>query len=119
MKWAGVYWQQPPKNWGEDAKWQGRGYDLSLYKRLTFWARSQKKCEIKFKVGGIGGAYGDSLRPAKEIRAKLKQDWQWYEINLMGGNLKHIIGGFCWTTDWDSNPEGITFYLDDIRFEKN
>jgi exo-beta-1,3-glucanase (GH17 family) len=118
VKWAGVYWQQPEKNWGKDPKWQGRGYDLSAYARLTFWARAERECEIEFKVGGIDGPYGDSLKQAREVRAKLGPKWQRYEIGLKGANLKHIIGGFCWVTNWEDNPDGVTFYLDDIRFEK-
>lgn len=118
-RWAGVYWQQPPKNWGTDSKWQGRGYDLSAYVQLTFWARAERECEIEFKVGGIDGPYGDSLKQAKEVRAKLGLTWQRYRINLRGANLKHIIGGFCWVTNWEDNADAVIFYLDDIRLEKN
>lgn len=119
LKWAGVYWQQPAGNWGNDPNLKGRGYDLSAYARLTFWARAEKECEIEFKVGGIVGPYGDSLRQAKMVRAKLGPKWQRYEISLKGANLKHIIGGFCWVTNWEDNPDGVTFYLDDIGYEKN
>ncbi len=118
-RWAGVYWQYPEKNWGTEPKWQGRGYDLSAYTRLSFWARAERECEIEFKVGGVSGPYGDSLRQASVMRAKLGPQWQRYEIKLQGANLKHIIGGFCWVTNWDDNPDGVVFYLDDIRFEKN
>ena len=118
FKWAGVYWQQPEKNWGKDPNFAGRGYDLSAYARLTFWARAEKECAIDFKVGGIDGPYGDSLKQAKMVRAKLGPKWQRYEISLRGANLRHIIGGFCWVTNWEDNPASITFYLDDTRFEK-
>jgi hypothetical protein len=118
-EWAGVYWQRPPKNWGTKPEWQGRGYDLSAYTRLVFWARAERECEIEFKVGGIKGPYGDSLKEGRVIRAKLELRWRWFEIKLKGANLKHIIGGFCWTTSREDNPDGITFYLDDIRYEKN
>jgi exo-beta-1,3-glucanase (GH17 family) len=119
VRWAGVYWLQPGKNWGQEAKWQGRGYDLSAYSRLTFCARADRECFVEFKVGGNDHRYGDSLKEAREIRAKLTPSWQHYEIGLRGADLRHIIGGFCWATDWETNSDGIVFYLDDIRFERN
>lgn len=117
-KWAGVYWQQPPDNWGTNPKWKGKGFNLSPYKRLTFWARADKDCRIEFKVGGIKERYGDSLKYPRTKTAKLTENWQTFEIDLKGADLKHIIGGFCWVTNWNSNSKGATFYLDDIRFEK-
>ncbi len=118
LKWAGVRWQHPAGNSGKDPNYVGRGYDLSAYARLVFWARADRECVIEFKVGGIDGPYGDSLKQGRMVRAKLGPKWQWYEVKLNGANLQHIIGGFCWVTNWDDNPDGVTFYLDDIRFEK-
>ncbi len=115
---AGVYWLEPADNWGRTPELQGRGYDLSGYTRLTFWARAEQECIIEFKVGGIDGPYGDSLRPARQVLTKLGQQWQQYEIDLSGANLECIIGGFCWVTNWDTNPKGAVFYLDSIRFER-
>lgn len=117
-EWAGVYWQEPPNNWGKNPLWEGRGFDLSGYNRLVFWARADKVCTIEFKVGGINEPYGDSLAYPRSVYANLSKDWQKFEINLEGANLKYIIGGFVWATSWDMNPDGITFYLDDIRFER-
>jgi exo-beta-1,3-glucanase (GH17 family) len=117
-KWAGVYWQEPPNNWGTDAFWAGSGFDLSDYSRLLFWARADKPCTVQFEVGGISGPYGDSLAFPRSINAQLTTDWQEFEIDLDGADLTHIIGGFAWVTNWDTNPNGTTFYLDDIRFEK-
>ena len=31
--------------------------------------------------------------------------------------MSYIIGGFCWSANVDNNPEGATFYLDEIKFE--
>ncbi len=116
-KWAGVYWQHPPDNWGTKSEWKDKGFDLSSYKRLTFWARSEQECRIEFKVGGINEMYGDSLKYARRINARLSKEWKQFEINLGGANLRHIIGGFCWASNWNENPDGAVFYLDDIRFE--
>jgi hypothetical protein len=117
-RWAGVYWQEPPNNWGKDEVNKGRGFDLSGYRRLTFWARADKQCQVQFKVGGIDAKYGDSLRQARQKTTKLTQDWSPFTIDLEGAKLSHIIGGFCWVANQDANPEGIVLYLDEIRFEK-
>lgn len=113
--WAGAFWQDPPNNWGD----KPGGYDLTGYKRLTFWARGEKGGEkiAEFKTGGITGEYGDSdsaTLPAIE----LTQDWKKYTIDLSDKNLAHWIGGFCWSASRDDNPNGFDFYLDDIRFER-
>ncbi len=117
-KWAGVYWQNPPNNWGKNPANKGKGFDLSAYRRLVFSARADRECTIEFKVGGIDERYGDSLSYPRSKTAKLDDNWREFQIDLGGANLKHIIGGFCWASKWDANPDGVTFYLDDIRFEK-
>lgn len=116
-KWAGVYWQEPPNNWGTDGIWAGRGFDLSDYSRLIFWARADAPSAVEFKVGGIAETYGDSLVFPRSIIADLTEEWQEFEIDLEEADLTHIIGAFVWATNWDTNPDGVTFYLDDIRFE--
>jgi hypothetical protein len=116
--WAGVYWQNPPQNWGS----KKGGFDLTGMTKLTFWARGAKGGEViqKFKVGGIGiepkAMYPDSSET--EIGPiELTDTWKQYTINLAGKDLSSINGGFCWVANADLNPEGATFYLDDIKFE--
>lgn len=114
-QWAGVFWQNPPNNWGD----KEGGYNLTEYKRLTFWAKGEMGGELinEFKVGGITGQFGDSdsvsIGPVS-----LTNQWKKYEIDLAGKDLRNIIGGFCWATSKDNNPTGFVFYLDEIRFEK-
>jgi hypothetical protein len=62
--------------------------------------------------------YGDSLRDARSTVARLTEQWEEFEIDPTGADLGHIVGGFCWVTNWDTNPQAVTLYLDDIRFEK-
>ncbi len=113
--WAGAFWQNPANNWGEKMG----GYDLSAYKRLTFWARGAKGNEriAEFKIGGISGEHGDS-DAASIGPIELTKDWKQYTIDLADKNLAHIIGGFCWSASRDDNPDGFVIFLDDIRFEK-
>jgi len=112
--WAGVYWQSPANNWGQ----LKGGYDLTGAKALTFWARGEKGGEVvnKFMMGGISGTYSDSdsitIGPIT-----LTNEWKKYEIDLTGLDLSYISGGFGWVANIDSNTEGVTFYLDDIRYE--
>src|SRR6266700_5477821 len=112
--WAGIFWQEPVNNWGDKAG----GYDLSHYKKLTYWARGAKGGEniSEFKVGGITGENGDS-DSASIGPITLTKDWKPYTIDLSKKNLNHIIGGFAWSASRDNNPQGFIIYLDQIHFE--
>jgi hypothetical protein len=113
-RWAGIYWQNPPNNWGS----RDGGFDLSKATKLTFWARGEKGGERieEFKIGGILGEYSDS-DTAGIGPVILTQEWKQYTIDLTGKDVSYIIGGFCWSTNIDVNPDGVTFYLDEIRYE--
>lgn len=113
-RWGGVYWQNPANNWGD----RKGGFDLTGATKLTFWAKGENGGERieEFKIGGITGLYPDSdiagIGPVL-----LADEWKQYEIDLRGKDLSYISGGFAWATNLDVNPEGATFYLDDIRYE--
>ncbi|MBU4305304.1 MAG: hypothetical protein KJ893_06770 [Candidatus Omnitrophica bacterium] len=113
--WAGVFWQNPPNNWGE----KKGGFDIRGAKKITFWARGEAGDERiqEFKAGGISGTYPDS-DSAGIGPVDLTSEWQQYTIDLSDVDLSYISGGFCWATNADSNPQGCTFYLDDIRYEQ-
>jgi hypothetical protein len=112
--WAGVYWQNPPNNWGS----KKGGFDLTGMTKITFWGRGAKGGEIlqKFVIGGIKGTYPDSAE-VEFGPVELTDIWKQYTINLVGKDLSYISGGFCWVTTADLNPDGMTFYLDDIKYE--
>jgi len=113
-RWAGIFWQNPANNWGTvDA-----GYDLSKANKFTFWARGDKGGERieEFKVGGIMGEFSDS-DSATIGPVILNKEWTQYTIDLKGKDMSYLIGGFACSTNVDSNPEGATFYLDEIKFE--
>ena len=113
-RWAGIYWQNPPNNWGE----KDGGFDLSNATKLTFWARGAKGGERieEFKAGGLFGEYSDS-DVAGIGPVVLTKEWKQYTIDLKGKDFSYIIGGFCWATNVDVNPEGAIFYLDEIKYE--
>lgn len=112
--WAGLYWQNPENNWGNI----DGGYNLTDAVRLTFWVRGDIGDERieEFKVGGIEGKFSDSdVAGIGPIR--LTTEWKQYSIPLKGRDLSYISGGFCWAASVEQNLEGLTFYLDDIRYE--
>jgi exo-beta-1,3-glucanase (GH17 family) len=115
-RWAGVYWQDPVNNWGKTPG--PTGYDLSHLSQLTFWVRGRSGGEqVQFLVGGIAGPYPDSLQPALMTPViTLTTNWQQITIPLAGKNLTHIIGGFGLVVSNTNNPNGATFYLDDIVY---
>jgi hypothetical protein len=129
--WAGVFWQFPDKNWGS---W--RGYDLSHYCfhgeeiQLSFAARGETGEErIKFQAGGINRPlyfnsnfkFQDTFGPVKPNNSlrdgvlKLSRNWRLYSFDLTDKDLRNVIGPFCWVADNDLNPQGATFYLDEMR----
>ncbi len=112
--WVGVYWQNPANNWGS----KKGGFDLTGLNKVTFWARGAKGGEIiqKFTVGGIKGTYPDSTS-VEMGPVELTDQWKQYTINLTGKDLSYISGGFGWVSTADLDPNGITFFLDDIKYE--
>lgn len=112
--WAGMYWQNPPNNWGSE----DGGYDLTGVSKFTFWARGEKGGEKieEFRVGGIPGEYPDSdIAGIGPIL--LNKEWTQYEIDLGDKDMSFISGGFMWSANVDGNPEGFVLYLDDMVYE--
>lgn len=128
--WAGSYWLNKSgakgDNWGQ---YSGLNLSNKGYTKVTFWARGLYGNEIiKFGSGGIDNT-GDNPKAFKYKDSyggedsginkfiTLTRDWKQYSIDLTGKNLSSVIGGFFWSVDWQKNPTGVTFFLDDIRFE--
>lgn len=116
-KWAALGWRHPPHNKGKEARFAGKGFDLSGFGRLTFAARADEPCKLRFSVGGVDEAFGDSLSYPRNLFAQLDRKWKEFVIDLRDADLRHIITGLTWATNWETTPHGVTFYLDDVRFE--
>ena len=114
QQWAGIYWQSPAYNWGD----RTGAYNLDGADHVSFWAKGAAGGEkIEFLVGGIHGSYPDSIQPAASTGVvTLTSVWQEYVIDLSNYDLSQVIGGFAWTATKADNPNGATFYLDDIRY---
>ena len=48
----------------------------------------------------------------------LTSKWKQYTLDLSGKDLSNIKGGFSFIVNRTLNPDGCTFYLDDIRYER-
>ena len=111
---VGVMWQHPANN---DGTLDG-GLDLRGAKKLAFWARGEQGGELveAFFFGGALGAYPDT---DKKILGNiyLSREWTQYEIDLTDLDLSYISCFFGWATGRFNNPDGMVFYLDDIRIE--
>ena len=114
QKWAGIYWQNPPNNWGN----QKGGFNLTGASKLIFWAKGEKGGERieEFKMGGLMGDYPDT-DAAMIGPVILTKEWKEYTIDLRGKDLSYISAGFAWSTNTDVNQEGCTFYIDDLKYE--
>jgi hypothetical protein len=112
FNWAGVAWQHPANNWGD----QDGGYDLTGATHLELWARGEYGGEkVSFGVGLLGKdtAHPDSGQ-TKVDGIVLKQEWQRYRIPLKRVDLSSIKTGFVVTVSGRATP--VTIYLDSIQF---
>ncbi len=113
LGWAGAVWQNPANSWG---MFDG-GYNLTAAKTISFWARGDKGEEVvAFSFGGTSGNYPDS-DSLSTGPVKLSGEWMQYVMDLAGTDLRYISAGFGFAVRRDMNPDGCTFYLDDIRYE--
>ncbi|MDD5067263.1 MAG: hypothetical protein PHF84_09470 [bacterium] len=111
--WAGLYWQYPANNWGNNKR---GGFSLTGAKNLFFYAHGLKGDEVlEFKVGGIQGPYGDSDQISTGL-VSLSRKWTLYKIDLKNLNLKNIIGGFGIIVIAPLNQNGLTVFLNDVYY---
>jgi hypothetical protein len=110
--WAGVAWQHPPNNWGD----QDGGFDLVGATHLEVWARGEFGGEqVGFGVGLLGedAAHPDSGQASVE-GIILSQEWRRYRVPLKEVDLSSIKTGFVVTLTGRLNS--VTVYLDSIQF---
>jgi hypothetical protein len=116
--WAGVYWQEPEDNWGTIPN---AGYNLTGATEISFYAKGENGGEkVKFFAGGIidKAPYPDSFKTPVVV-ITLEPSWKEYRIDLTSKDLSHVIGGFGFALTRSDNPNGATFYLDNIAYDKS
>ncbi len=113
----------PRANWGEQAN---AGLDLRGANRLSFWAKGARGGEeVEFFAFGVGNGkasampYPDSAKKVSLGWVKLIRTWRKYTIDVSKADLSYVLGGFGWVTSAANNGgRDITFYLDDIQYDK-
>jgi hypothetical protein len=126
--WAGIFWwPEACGPTGDEQFWRNArsgvcavnlgkiGGFAQGHAKLSLWARGQRGGEVvSFKVGS------HDLLPTPACsagRLRLETDWKRYEIDLTTADLTRMVGLFAWTAADVDNPDGATFYLQDIQFE--
>ncbi len=115
---------KPGENWGEVPN---AGVDLRGATTLTFWARGANGGErVEFFAFGVGRKNGVPVEDHPDSSTKvttgfvtLTTTWKEYVLDLGGRDLSYVLGGFGWVTKAENNAgKDITFYLDDITYDK-
>ncbi len=110
--WAGIAWQHPANNWGDE----DGGFDLAGANELELWARGEYGGEkINIGVGLIDSSrpFPDSGKTSVE-GIVLSREWQRYTVPLKKMDLSNIKSGFVVSLAGRQSP--VTIYLDSIRF---
>ena len=112
---AGVYWQHPENNFGAEP-----GFPMPQgATRVTFSAWGATGGEsIGFLVGFAPDGTGD--RDGFELREDftLTTSPTDYTIFLAGQDYDLIAGGFGWVAGLSEGADPITFYIDDVQWER-
>ena len=112
---AGVYYQYPPNNWGDQP-----GKNLSGYNKVKFLVCSPDGAAINFIVGGVADntkEHKDSFKGVTGFKI-LTTEWEEMEIDLRNRDLSSVIGGFAWVANREYNSSPVSFYIADIRYER-
>jgi hypothetical protein len=93
------------------------GKDLSSYNALTFWAKSLQAATIG--TVGFGLDLGENKYQASLSNLKLSTVWKKYIIPIPDASkLKIEKGMFFISAGPDSNGNGFSFWVDEVKFEK-
>lgn len=109
--WAGIYWQYPDGNWGDQP-----GKSLVGARAISFSARGDRGGElVELKSGGIRNKrYQDSFEKSLGVIV-LDKIWKPYAIDLSQADLSSVIGAFAWSASAADNQGDLHFYLADIE----
>ena len=109
--WAGIFWQDPPNDWGE----KPGGVNLTKADMLVFWARGEKGGEkVSFWFGGLKDTKFCDTANRKLEDVVLKKTWTRFRIPLDGLDMSCIKSGFGFNLGGQGAP--FMFYLDDIEY---
>jgi hypothetical protein len=109
--WAGIYWQYPNGNWGDEP-----GKSLVGARAISFSARGDRGGElVEFKSGGLRDKrYRDSFEKSLGV-VVLSDHWTQFVIDLSNVDLSSVIGSFAWSASAAENRGDLHFYLADLE----
>jgi hypothetical protein len=106
--WAGVYWQYPDGNWGDQP-----GLPIPAgATQISFQAWGANGGE---KVDFMVGMMAVDGFEAKQMGIELTTQPQKFTLSLAGASYARVVGGFGWVAKDATAP--VTFGIDDIRWE--
>lgn len=117
--WAGVFFQSPALNWGEQP---GKVIEQGATKvSFNAWSESGESVAVEFLSGGLGDlgtAYADTFS-SKSGKVTLADSVaaSGQEISLAGQPYEMVLGGFGWVIETDS-LDPIVFYIDNVVWDK-
>jgi hypothetical protein len=116
-EWAGVFIQYPsdPIDW---RRGPNVGLNLTGAREIIFYAKGEKGGEIiTWGYGYDKPNYKGLTDSSYERRIEtLTDNWTRYQIDLNGKDLSYISGLFLFYMDRANNPNGATFYMDNITY---
>ncbi len=118
--WAAVAWQYPENNWGDRAGKDLRG---GGYREVSIWAKGvpDRRGNLPVVQFKAGGATNPTMRfPASfEVAGDfvtLTAEWKEYILQLTGRDLSNVAAAFVVVMRAQDVDQGVTFFLDDIRY---
>ncbi len=131
--WAGVYWQHPANNWGQDPGLPVHGEKLT---KVTFQAAVAEGMEsIKFVLGGIGvprlpeeaEVYPNNDQMMSMQLLNVTTEYQKFEIAVpldptTEQPITTLLGAFAWYANYAPGTDYTTatpktIYIDDLAYE--
>ncbi len=131
--WAGVYWQHPANNWGQDPGLPVHGEKLT---KVTFQAAVGEGMEsIKFVLGGIGvprlpeeaEVYPNNDQMMGMELKSVTTDYQKFELTVpldptTQQPITSLLGAFAWYANYAPDTDYTTatpktIYIDDLAYE--
>ena len=117
-QWGGLAWKLPA-----DVV-PGQGYDISGARSLSFWIRADEAAKLKFVLGGPGDSCGEVVFPGGDHLGfrDIGTEWTKVTLPLSGVDMSKVTSGLAAYFDnagaHDPGSPGVTFYLDDIQFDR-
>lgn len=114
MKWAGIFWQAPANNWGDQP---GKAVETGATK-LSVWAKGAAGGEVvTFGVGiqSAGKNFQDTFH--QEASFTLTNEWKEYDVTLPG-TYGPVLGAFSWSVAAPADGSSPSFSLDSIQWQQ-